>query len=235
MYIHVYQPNQFLSTNWAFDQNNIASSCRCIYITYVKRKVWIQTICGFCCANPGPTLCAANPRTTFQPALSADCACTNLTNEMNAYPTNEMYVWRHKNEYHSFCGISTHLSVWRDEGETESHGTPWGLWEIHPLQLFTHAHESEAGPVSWLLSTPHGLHCMPRFYLATVVQPTDIQGLHKMQHPKVSCDRRWQMKLERRTTLLHCACRFLSGYCSASLQTCKVYIWRLSERRYTLY
>ena len=37
-----------------------------IYIhVYVKRKVWIRTIRGFCCANPGSTLCSANSRITF--------------------------------------------------------------------------------------------------------------------------------------------------------------------------
>ena len=47
-----------------------ACMCMCMYIhvcicIYVKRKVWIQTICRFCCANPGSTLCAANPRLWF--------------------------------------------------------------------------------------------------------------------------------------------------------------------------
>ena len=67
------------------------------------------------CTNPGSTLCAANPRITFQPALSANCASANLT-------TNEMHVWSHKNAYHSFCGISAHLLVWGDERGNKE---PW--------------------------------------------------------------------------------------------------------------
>ena len=82
--------------------NTIQNSCAtflhvymCMYIcVYVKRKVRIRTIRGFCCANPGSTLCTADPRITFQPALSADCAC--MTNEMHVYLTNEMRVWRQK-------------------------------------------------------------------------------------------------------------------------------------------
>ena len=37
-------------------------------------------------------------------------------------PDNEMHVWRHKNAYRSFCCISAHLSVWRDERDNRE---PW--------------------------------------------------------------------------------------------------------------
>ena len=81
----------------------------------VKHKVWIQTIRGFCCANPGSTLCAANPRITFQPALSADCACANLTMKCTRTKCTcgdiEMCIIH----VYSFCCISVHLSVWRVE------------------------------------------------------------------------------------------------------------------------
>ena len=119
----------------------------------VKHKVWIRTIRRFCCTNPRSTLSAANPRITFQPALSADCACANLT--MKCTRTKCMCGEDKMRTVYSFCCISAHFSVWRVERDNCE---PWDTARPSTSSMIRMRANQRQGPVGGvLLVTPQAV------------------------------------------------------------------------------